>query len=304
MDMRNVIVALLFVFMLLMMTWVYLAQSVTILQRLANVSQIEGQVTYVSKGETTPKTLAENYKVKEGDVVETAANSSALLTWVDGSKVRIGPSSQLEISKCSTKGDKEVSLFNLNSGEVWTRISKRLRRDSKFEIKTPAAVAGVRGTIFSLAVTPAGDTVLSILEGSVSASTPLMQSNVLFSSGMIVGFEANGKFQTLYMTEKELAEWQQRKDFLGPLLTVSNPKEGETLPVGTCKVAGSAEPGASVLVNGQKAGANRLGRFSAEVSLAPGENTIEVEAVDRFAHSTVVERKVKGSAENPPTKEP
>lgn len=279
--------------MLLMMTWVYMTQSVVILQRLANVSQIQGQVTFVPKGKTTPNPLGENNKVKEGDLVQTAADSTAVLTWIDGSKVRIGPASELEVKKCFTKGGQEVSLFRLNSGEVWARISKRLRRESEFAIETPAAVAGVRGTVFSVALTPSGGTMISIFDGSVFLQS--QKTSLLFTAGTVLDVRSDGETYTAAMTDEEKTQWQRRDDFLGPLLTVSAPMEGETLPAGPIKVTGSTEPRASVLVNGAKAAISRLGHFSAEVSLDPGENSIEIRATDRFTFSTVVRRQVTGT---------
>jgi hypothetical protein len=291
--MRKAVVALLFAFGLALVAWVFITQSVVVLQRLANVSQVKGDVTVVAKGQTAALQPKENQKIKEGDVVRTGADGSVLLTWVDGTKVQVTPGSQLEVRKLPTK-DRDVSLFNLKGGEVWARVSKRLRRDSRFDVEMPNAVAGVRGTVFSVAVKPGGPARISILEGAVTLQTG--NNEIVFVSGQVLDIQPHGgAVGNTTMSSAEREQWMQRKDFLGPLLSVTSPRDGETVAVGMVKVRGFAEPGAVVLVNGEKAGMNRLGFFSADVPISAGENTVEVKATDRFTFSTVISRRVVGS---------
>lgn len=299
MAMRKTIVVLLLAFVLVIIAWVFVTQSVMVLQRVANVSQIQGQVSFIPKGQAVAIPLTDNDKVKEGDVVQTGPASSALLTWVDGSKVQVGPESRLEVKKCFSRNQQEVSLFRLDTGQIWSRISKRLRRESRFEVETPVAVAGVRGTIFSVAVIPSGGARISVLDGSVLLRTTSIES--FYAAGIVVEVDPAGKTSATRMDKEERAQWGQRRELLGPLLTVFPPERGEPLPTGPTRVTGQAEPGASVVVNGRKAAINHLGRFSVEVPLVPGENSIEIRATDRFGYSTVIKRVVVAASEGQQT---
>lgn len=52
-------------------------------------------------------------------------------------------------------------------GSVWAQVASGVARLMRFEIETPTAVAGVRGTLFRLRVTPSGATWLYVREGIV-----------------------------------------------------------------------------------------------------------------------------------------
>lgn len=52
-------------------------------------------------------------------------------------------------------------------GSVWAQVASGVARLMRFEIETPTAVAGVRGTLFRLRVTPSGATWLYVREGVV-----------------------------------------------------------------------------------------------------------------------------------------
>jgi len=291
--MRKWVVLLIFVFGLLMITWVFLANSVAVMQRIANVSSAVGDVTVVLKGSSTPLALSTNKKVKEGDTVRTGPDGAAILAWMDGTKVHMGPNTELEVMKCFSKKGQDISLFKLKGGEIWSRISKRLSRESKFEVETPSAVAGVRGTIFSLAVTPSGGARLSVFSGRVDLKSQLKM--MLFDPGVVVDVQPDGGMIPVRMTKQERDEWEKRAEINGPLLSVRSPKDGAEVPVGTTEVTGRTEPGAGVLVNGNKALVTEIGWFRAKVSISPGDNAIEVVATDRFTFETSARIKVVGT---------
>lgn len=80
-------------------------------------------------------------KVKEGDIVKTGADSKAELAFGEDldNIIKIFQNSQLTVSKL------QPGLLNLTDGRVFTLIEK-LGKGSTFEVRTPTAVAGARGT--------------------------------------------------------------------------------------------------------------------------------------------------------------
>lgn len=96
-------------------------------------------------------------KVFEGDTVTTAADSRAKIVMSDRNVINVNPDSQVQIAKYQndpTTGKKDVEL-NLLQGKVRNNVEQTYDGEkSKFLIKTPTAVAGVRGTQFMAGYDP------------------------------------------------------------------------------------------------------------------------------------------------------
>jgi hypothetical protein len=108
-----------------------------------------------------------------GDVVRTGAQSSAVLRFADGTRVMMRPDSLLKIERSVRLGDSEVvdTQLRLESGSVDSRVppSKDPQRSPRFEIRTPLANLGVRGTEFRTTAS-ATQSAVEVLEGTVAGS--------------------------------------------------------------------------------------------------------------------------------------
>jgi hypothetical protein len=108
-----------------------------------------------------------------GDVVRTSAQSSAVLRFADGARVMMRPDSVLKIERSVKLGDSAVvdTQLRLESGSVDSRVppSKDPRRAPRFEIRTPLANLGVRGTEFRTSANSTQSAV-EVLEGTVAGS--------------------------------------------------------------------------------------------------------------------------------------
>lgn len=120
----------------------------------------------------TPEQLQTGAIVKPGTTIATSANGSAVLELADGSILRIPPRSEvaLQTSLRDHGGEGVINLLRLLGGRVETAV-KKLNRNSRFEISTPTATAGVRGTDFRVAYDAQTQTTRSeVLEGGVAFS--------------------------------------------------------------------------------------------------------------------------------------
>jgi|GEM_PF-2957922 len=113
------------------------AQSVQV----AEVIHVTGDVTIKTAASPDWVSAEEGMKVKEGDIIKTEADSSAELAFGEklSNVLNIFPNSQLVISRF------EPGLVKLEQGRVFTLLRK-LNKGSTFEVRTPTAVAGARGT--------------------------------------------------------------------------------------------------------------------------------------------------------------
>ena len=126
-------------------------------QREAKIAAIDGKASVKLMGQTTWIPADVGMKLKEGDVIKTNRNSWALLE-LNGSgqtaSVEVEENSKLmiaELTKDSTKGTQQT-LLDLAIGEIMIKAKKLHSAESRFEVKTPTSIVGVRGTTFSVKV--------------------------------------------------------------------------------------------------------------------------------------------------------
>ncbi|MBC7320399.1 FecR domain-containing protein [bacterium] len=93
-----------------------------------------------------------------GDSLKTGENSYAELRFSDGSTVKINPETEVSIYR---------DYLSLAIGYVRLYITKLF---PNFEVRTPSAIAGVRGTEFSVEVLEDQTTIVTVYEGEVDVT--------------------------------------------------------------------------------------------------------------------------------------
>jgi len=125
--------------------------------------------TYV-KGDVlvSGKPAALGQAVSKDATIEVKANSMAVLQFASAASITLKANSVLSIANL-TKNDsgKPVIELSQSSGSSFSKIAKG---QSEFSIKTPTAVAGVRGTSFELIVGNGKTTQIKLLEGKVAVA--------------------------------------------------------------------------------------------------------------------------------------
>lgn len=138
----------------------------------AKASFVKGQVEIGPSADGPFKKLRKKKPVKVGYFVRTGPESRAELKFSDGSVLRLGPESLLEMQAGQFNAKtKEVGVeATLVAGKVWAKVSKLVGSDAKFKVKTQNAVAGVRGTIFRVNTERDKATVVKVYQGAVAVS--------------------------------------------------------------------------------------------------------------------------------------
>lgn len=80
------------------------------------------------------------------DVVQTEEKSRAEITLTGGAKVRIGERSELELTEANVKPLQKDFNANLNKGKIWVSAKAAFGEKKNVVIRTPTAVAAIRGT--------------------------------------------------------------------------------------------------------------------------------------------------------------
>jgi hypothetical protein len=108
--------------------------------------------------------------LNEGDTVRTGSGARAVLTYFEGSTVTLEPDTQLTIENSATLADGgTVVVMSQAFGRSWHVVTKLITGSSKYDVKTPASTASVRGTEFEVDSTEDLTTV-STTEGTVVQS--------------------------------------------------------------------------------------------------------------------------------------
>ncbi len=133
-------------------------------QRAGEVSRVIPAVS-IARGS---KSIAASAKtaVDWADVVNTQASARARIALDDGSVLNVGSDSSVKVTKHD--GAAQQTELDLAYGKLRSQAQKITKADGKFEVRTPAGVAGVVGTDFYLSFDQnAGQMNLVVFEGQV-----------------------------------------------------------------------------------------------------------------------------------------
>ncbi len=142
------------------------------------ITKISGKVVVQRYKSTTWDTAEPNMPIKQGDTVVTNIDSEAEIIFDDGTMLRLEQKTAILIEESAVDqklGRKKVDVF-IKGGKLLNNLEKLIRRDSKYRVRTPTAVIGVRGTQFSAEVsTNNAQTKLAVYGGTVAVQSSQLQ---------------------------------------------------------------------------------------------------------------------------------
>ncbi|HOP62095.1 MAG TPA: FecR domain-containing protein [Spirochaetota bacterium] len=106
--------------------------------------------------------------LKQNDDIVTGNNSFCDIR-IGDSLIRIKAKSKVKISTLIKSGNIENTEIGLNTGKMLCK-PKKLLKDEKFLVKTPTAVAGVRGTQFAVEADKLKTTRIKVFQGEVKVA--------------------------------------------------------------------------------------------------------------------------------------
>jgi len=111
--------------------------------------------------------------IKQNDDIITGDNSFCDIR-IGESIIRIKAQSSVKISTLIKNGNIEDTELGLNSGKMLCK-PKKLLKDENFMVKTPTAVAGVRGTQFAIEADKLKTTRIKVFNGEVKVARRIKQ---------------------------------------------------------------------------------------------------------------------------------
>ncbi|WP_171020218.1 FecR domain-containing protein [Hydrogenophaga sp. 2FB] len=131
----------------------------------ADVVHVAGQAQV--RGSAKP--LAVGERVTEGAHIDVGDDGFVTLRLADGSVVRLAAGTQVQLRELrhAPGSGKGQTGMQLERGRVDATATPQRAKGSRFEVRTPLAVGGVRGTTFGVAVGEGGAFIGDVSEGAI-----------------------------------------------------------------------------------------------------------------------------------------
>ena len=158
-------------------------------QTSGKLTQAQGAV-FLKSGEAAEQPGRAGETVPGGTRIRTGADGQAEVTFADGTKMQVRPSTTVALS--SAKRPEQKSSVVLFFGRVWSKVTRSVGSETTFEVNTPNAVAGVRGTEFETAVADDGTAKVRVTEGKVAVASDVDSESEDVSRGQETTADAKG----------------------------------------------------------------------------------------------------------------
>jgi alpha-tubulin suppressor-like RCC1 family protein len=136
------------------------------------LSITQGNVSVMKAGTGSWTEAQEGMSLGVGDSIKTGDDSSAQITFSEGTIVELEAGTEIEIASLdiSTGTGPATIILEQTIGSVIFRVTKIVDAASRYEVETPTGVVAVRGSIMQVNVTEDGTTWVTNLEGDIWAS--------------------------------------------------------------------------------------------------------------------------------------
>ncbi len=155
---------------------------------MGQISEVTGLMEIQRAKQTTWLPAQRDTDVFFGDTITTGDESQGLITLVDDSVIRIHANSKIVLNTMISPVEKKHSVL-LFFGKLWNKISKKALRKKVFEVQTPTAVCGVRGTDFETASYEDGTMQVRVISGQVEVDNEVTRETLASNQGTQVSFE-------------------------------------------------------------------------------------------------------------------
>lgn len=198
---------------------------------------VRGDVKVVSNGKEANAKVGDT--IFEKDVVVTDAFSHAKIMFLDKNTINVTPNSRLKVRGFEEAGvtANSTTTLDLIYGKVRSQVVTKSRRAGKpsFLIRTPSAIAGVRGTDFVVTHLKGGDiTKVETLKGSVELGDHKHREKSLVKKGQYASYvllASNSARDDGVINDDDIGSWNQR-GFLTPVYKLSD-KHIELIDIAT-----------------------------------------------------------------------
>ena len=136
----------------------------------ATLSEIDGDVSVMEAGTDSWTEGQVGMSLEVGDAAKTGEDSSADITFFDGSTIELQPDTEIEITALDIADDGSTTItLEQIVGATISRVTHLVDPESSYEVGTANGAAGVRGSILVVCVTSNGTTWIANQKGDIWA---------------------------------------------------------------------------------------------------------------------------------------
>ena len=155
-------------------------------------------------------TAAAQSAVEWNDELRSSRGGRARVSLHDGSTLNLGSESSLRMVRHD--GGTQQTELELSYGRLRSRVVRQARPGAKFQVRTPAAIAGVVGTDFYL-FSDASGTILIVFDGEVRLTSLITGQTLLALAGQKIVVSADGSMSgPVQATAEEIRQAQSSTD--------------------------------------------------------------------------------------------
>lgn len=217
----------------------YLAQEKQVVRGEAVVLKVTGSVKMLRApwwNFWAWKDVKVGQELWDGDRVQVGRKSTVEIQFYNKTQLRILENSTVVMGKSTlynygADSDERASSILVKTGEVWVQVEKALSKIFKFKVETPNAVAGVRGTLFSVQVSGKTSEVV-VDNGTVEVQQRKTAEMVLVTGGGATQVIGRSRPQDVFTADAEkrsrLKDWGDlAKEMKYDLEALKEKKENE-----------------------------------------------------------------------------
>ncbi|MCX7724666.1 MAG: FecR domain-containing protein [Thermodesulfovibrio sp.] len=115
---------------------------------IGEIEKVDGTVLYRENKATTYKKAKAGLTINADYWIKTEPKSWTVIKLIDGSKFTLSDNTELEISEYLLEKGKKNGVFYVTQGKLRATVVKLTGQATNYKVKTPTAVAGIKGTEF------------------------------------------------------------------------------------------------------------------------------------------------------------
>ena len=133
------------------------------------LSITEGDVFVMKAGTDSWVEAQVGMSLEDGDMIKTGDDSSAEITFFDGSTVELQPDTEIEVVSLDISADTGSTTVTIEQtvGATISRVINIIDPASRYEVETPGGVAAVRGSVLVVCVMEDGTTWIANQKGNI-----------------------------------------------------------------------------------------------------------------------------------------
>lgn len=121
--------------------------------RSAIITEVVGVVEVTKSGGSKSYRAYVDMTLNQGDLIETGEGAKVVLRLADTEdEITVGQNSRIYISELTEEGSGKQSKLKVWAGALWSKVRTLAGAEDEFEVETPTATMGVRGTQFFVGV--------------------------------------------------------------------------------------------------------------------------------------------------------